>query len=65
MKKECLEELESGWLVQLVCDDTEDEALFARTRGDKFAAPHSAAVDDMDGDIEMDLEDEESKLWAL
>lgn len=27
VKKSCLEELGQGWLVQLICDDTEDEAL--------------------------------------
>lgn len=27
VKKSCLEELGEGWLVQLICDDTEDEAL--------------------------------------
>ena len=27
VKKTCLEELGQGWLVQLICDDTEDEAL--------------------------------------
>lgn len=27
MKRLCLEELGQGWLVQLICDDTEDEAL--------------------------------------
>ncbi|KAK3343746.1 armadillo-type protein [Lasiosphaeria hispida] len=32
LKKQALEELESGWLVQLICDDTEDEALHTRMR---------------------------------
>lgn len=27
VKKSCLEELGEGWLVQLICDDTEDESL--------------------------------------
>jgi armadillo repeat-containing protein 8 len=54
IKKECLEELHSGWLVKLICDDTEDEALFsARARGDK-----QAGMDGMvDADETMDLDD--------
>ncbi|CZS88541.1 related to armadillo repeat protein [Rhynchosporium agropyri] len=36
MKRLCLEEMGPGWLVQLICDDTEDEALFnAQARFDK------------------------------
>lgn len=52
LKKACLEELQSGWLVQLICDDTEDEALFsARNRGDKV---NSSTLDDMDEDMDVD-----------
>lgn len=29
-KKRCVEELHPGWLVQLICDDQEDDALYAR-----------------------------------
>ncbi|KAK1967502.1 armadillo repeat protein [Colletotrichum sublineola] len=61
-KKHCLEELESGWLVQLICDDTEDDALFlARSKMDKQNAVDSG--DDMDGDVEMDQADPLSKSW--
>ncbi|KAF9878581.1 armadillo repeat protein [Colletotrichum karsti] len=61
-KKQCLEELESGWLVQLICDDTEDDALFlARSKLDKQNA--GDAGDDMDGDVEMDQADSLSKSW--
>lgn len=55
-KKECLRELSSGWLVQLICDDTEDEALYARiAKNDKQAANH------IDEDVEMDQAGEESR----
>jgi len=47
VKKQCLEELESGWLVQLICADTEDDALHARTQS------HSQ---DLDDDEDMDVE---------
>ncbi|OHW97131.1 armadillo repeat protein [Colletotrichum incanum] len=61
-KKHCLEELESGWLVQLICDDTEDDALFlARSKMDKQNAADTG--DDMDGDVEMDQADPLSKSW--
>lgn len=59
-KKECLEELSSGWLVQLICDDTEDEALYARTNGEKKASQSS---NDMDDDVEMVQAEDESKSW--
>ncbi|KAI5862321.1 ARM repeat-containing protein [Durotheca rogersii] len=54
LKKRCVEELESGWLVQLICDDTEDDALFlANSRGDR---PASRDIpDDMDEDVDMGL----------
>ncbi|KAI0137327.1 armadillo repeat protein [Xylariales sp. AK1849] len=53
LKKTCLEVLQSGWLVQLICDDTEDEALFsARSRGDKQAA--TTAIDGLDEDMDME-----------
>lgn len=48
LKKTCLEELQSGWLVQLICDETEDEALFSSRSRDK--------PDDLDED--MDIMDE-------
>ncbi|KAJ0165054.1 Uncharacterized protein CTA2_12481 [Colletotrichum tanaceti] len=61
-KKHCLEELESGWLVQLICDDTEDDALFlARSKMDKHTTVDTG--DDLDGDIEMDQADPLSRSW--
>ncbi|KAI8283175.1 armadillo repeat protein [Colletotrichum sp. SAR11_240] len=61
-KKQCLEELESGWLVQLICDDTEDDALFlARSKMDKQNAIDVG--DDVDGDVEMDQPDSLSRSW--
>jgi hypothetical protein len=40
MKRLCLEELGQGWLVQLICDDTEDEALLSsRGKGERSHTP--------------------------
>ncbi|KAI0974855.1 armadillo repeat protein [Xylaria arbuscula] len=61
-KKQCLEELGSGWLVKLICDDTEDEALFsARARSERQSA--STTPDDMDEDVDMGFVDEQSRPW--
>ncbi|KAI0193625.1 armadillo repeat protein [Xylaria flabelliformis] len=61
-KKRCVEELESGWLVQLICDDTEDEALFsAKTRSERPSA--SATPDVMDEDIDMGFVNEQNRPW--
>lgn len=52
-KVKCLDELGQGWLVQLICDDTEDEALFSsKGKGDNKS--HSETVDGLDEDVEMD-----------
>lgn len=57
-----MEELESGWLVQLICDDTEDEALFsARTRSERQSA--SATPDVMDEDVDMGFVEEQNRPW--
>ncbi|KAI0845739.1 ARM repeat-containing protein [Daldinia vernicosa] len=62
LKKSCVEELESGWLVRLICDDTEDEALYsAKTRGDREAA--QSTLNGMDEDIDMGLADNQSRAW--
>ena len=53
MKRQCLEELGQGWLVQLICDDTEDEAR----KSDHPPPPYSN--DDMDEDTEMDQFEEQ------
>ncbi|TVY85385.1 Uncharacterized protein LSUE1_G000250 [Lachnellula suecica] len=53
MKRLCLEELGQGWLVQLICDDTEDEAL-SSSRGKGESASASGMSDDIDEDVEMD-----------
>lgn len=58
MKRLCLEELGQGWLVQLICDDTEDEALLSsRGRSEKMAI--SEGDDKMDDDVEMDQFEEQ------
>ncbi|CAN8103380.1 unnamed protein product [Discula destructiva] len=47
-KKECLEELTPGWLIQLIHEDKEDDALYQRmTRIEK------QATNDGDEDVEM------------
>jgi armadillo repeat-containing protein 8 len=55
VKKSCVDELGQGWLVQLICDDTEDEALSAaRSKPSAFNA-HG----DIEEDVAMDqLEDD-------
>ncbi|PMD38916.1 armadillo repeat protein-like protein [Hyaloscypha variabilis F] len=51
MKRLCLEELGQGWLVQLICDDTEDDALISsRVKPRRSHTPS----DEMDEDVEMD-----------
>ncbi|KAK3345230.1 armadillo-type protein [Neurospora tetraspora] len=50
-KKQCLEELGPGWLIQLICDDTEDEALHARVMGER------RHLTDADEDEVMDTDD--------
>lgn len=54
MKRLCLEELGQGWLVQLICDDTEDEAL-TTSRG----TLERSMSDNMDEDVEMDQFEEQ------
>ncbi|KAI8964940.1 ARM repeat-containing protein [Daldinia sp. FL1419] len=62
LKKKCVEELESGWLVRLICDDTEDDALYsARTRSDREVAQNT--LNGMDEDIDMGLADDQSRAW--
>ncbi|KAI0843408.1 ARM repeat-containing protein [Hypoxylon sp. FL0890] len=62
LKKRAVEELESGWLVRLICDDTEDDALFsAKTRSEREAAQDT--LDDMDGDIDMGLAEDQYRTW--
>ena len=56
VKKTCLEELGQGWLVQLICDDTEDEALLSsKSRPGPFGFNEGT-----DDDVQMDqFEDED------
>ncbi len=50
MKRQCVEELGQGWLVRLICDDTENQALNTSSAGsDRVDTP----IDD-DEDVEMD-----------
>lgn len=52
MKRQCLEELGQGWLVQLICNDTEDEALVNARAGDDATANQNGDL--LDEDIDMD-----------
>lgn len=51
LKKSCLEELESGWLIQLIQDDTQDVALY----GSRY---RDTPADDMDEDVDTQVGDE-------
>ncbi|KAF4625055.1 hypothetical protein G7Y89_g13115 [Cudoniella acicularis] len=53
MKRQCLDELGQGWLVQLICDDTEDEALLS-SKVKVEERSHPGLHDEIDEDIEMD-----------
>ncbi|TGO60714.1 hypothetical protein BCON_0033g00260 [Botryotinia convoluta] len=48
-KRKCLEELGSGWLDHLICNDTEDEALLKESSYSTASGPDDA----MDEDVEM------------
>ena len=62
LRKQCLEELEPGWLVQLISDDTSDEDTpQARTRSERRATD---ADDDEDMDAETVYEDDTAGAWA-
>ncbi|KAI1460836.1 ARM repeat-containing protein [Annulohypoxylon moriforme] len=62
LKKRTVEELESGWLVRLICDDTEDDALFsAKSRSEREAARET--LEDMDEDIDMGLSEDQYRNW--
>lgn len=56
-KKSCLEELEPGLLVRLICDDTEDRALLSSRAGAE--SPADNADDTMDEDMDMQLTEEQ------
>jgi hypothetical protein len=62
-RKQCLEELEPGWLVQLISDDTsEEEALHMRGRSERRATD---ADDDEDMNAaESRYEDDTQRSWT-
>ncbi|TVY40582.1 Uncharacterized protein LOCC1_G004549 [Lachnellula occidentalis] len=63
MKRLCLEELGQGWLVQLICDDTEDEAL--SSRGNDEGGATSESHNELDDDVDMDqFEDQLDSAFA-
>ncbi|KAI1388779.1 ARM repeat-containing protein [Hypoxylon trugodes] len=62
LKRRSVEELESGWLVRLICDDTEDAALFsAKTRSGRGTVQDT--LDDMDEDVDMGFADDQYRPW--
>ncbi|KAI0999956.1 hypothetical protein K3495_g8242 [Podosphaera aphanis] len=58
MKRQCFEELGQGWLVHLICDDTEDVALLSK---DKLGSL-SPSTNDIDGDIEMTPSEDQNSI---
>lgn len=58
-KKECVEELTPGWLVRLIREDTEDDALYQRAAGGE-----KQAANDMDEDVEMTQAGEDIRTSA-
>ncbi|KAM3078184.1 hypothetical protein ACMFMG_002519 [Clarireedia jacksonii] len=58
IKRTCLEELGQGWLVQLICDDTEDAALAAKSNGNQGNV--TRLNDDIDDEMEMDQFEDQS-----
>lgn len=61
LRKQCLDELEPGWLVQLIRDDTEDDALFARMQRDRHVRDD---YDDTDMELEPgEREEREQRPW--
>jgi hypothetical protein len=51
LKKACLEQLEPGWLVQLICDDSQESSFSA-------LKAKESSMDDLDEDMEMQPQDE-------
>jgi hypothetical protein len=66
LRKQCLEELEPGWLVQLISDDSsEEEALHARARSERRATTTDPDDDeDMEGNTETLHDDNLPGPWA-
>ncbi|KAH8888238.1 ARM repeat-containing protein [Thozetella sp. PMI_491] len=60
LKKKALEELSSGWLIQLVCDDTEDSALHERLMKSERRMSVDGDVEEMD----PDLYETDSRPWS-
>ncbi|KAI1633919.1 armadillo repeat protein [Biscogniauxia mediterranea] len=61
LKKRCVEELNSGWLVKLIRDDIEDDAMSLDKTRNERSAVH--ALDDMDEDMDMGIGDDQSRNW--
>ncbi len=60
LKKKALEELESGWLIQLICNDTEDSALNERL----MKSERRMSVDGDDDDMDQDFYESDSRAWS-
>ncbi|KAK8086936.1 Armadillo repeat protein [Apiospora phragmitis] len=60
LKKNCLEELQPGWLIRIICDDMEDAALSStRARGDGYNS------EEEDDDMDIDDQNRESSYKPL
>ncbi|EFY93547.1 armadillo repeat protein [Metarhizium acridum CQMa 102] len=51
LKKACLEQLQPGWLMQLICDDDQEASFFA-------PKAKESSADDLDEDMDMQQSDE-------
>ncbi|KAL2753678.1 hypothetical protein ACRALDRAFT_1077372 [Sodiomyces alcalophilus JCM 7366] len=62
VRKQCLQELDPDWLVRLICDDTEDDALHSDKSNDErqFSGGKGS---DVDGDVEMERGDGPIHFW--
>ncbi|KAL2179870.1 armadillo-type protein [Thermothelomyces heterothallicus CBS 202.75] len=63
-KKACLEELEPGWLVQLISDDASDEeGLGNRSRSERRSTD-ADEDEDMDADTPYEGDDDAQRAWT-
>lgn len=62
LRKQMLEELEPGWLVQLISDDSAEEEAINSAR--QRRAPDADSDEDMDADNTTAYEEENSRPWV-
>lgn len=59
VKKTCLEELGQGWLLQLICDNTEDEVILGLDRED-----NDEQIDTFIDDMQVDQSEDDASVQA-